>query len=114
LDRYFAAGEELQCRRVGGYRRARMRSPRRSPTGEIERRRAVFGDSEWATEMCADWHTLRWFFEREIRRHHEKRRLGHHGALPGDIVETRGLGRKADRHFYLRRLGRGARAVQTP
>jgi hypothetical protein len=63
--------------------------------------------SEWASESCADFHVFRWGFEKELRQHSTRRRIGHHGALPGQTIYI-GTGPdeialKMDRNFYLRR-----------
>lgn len=77
---------------------------------DFERRDHVLGDSEWASESCADYYAYRWGFGRQVRKTNQTRDLGHHGGLPGDIIEIGnpldGTFRryKVTRHFYYRLL----------
>jgi hypothetical protein len=73
---------------------------------EVASRQRVRRDSEWASEMSADYYAFKWGFEKQIRARSPSRRVGHHGGLPGDILR---LGAppdehyvKVDRHFYVR------------
>jgi hypothetical protein len=58
--------------------------------------------AEWARESCADRLAFRWGFEREIRADAPTRALGHHGALPGQVVWVRDKAFRLDRHFIIR------------
>lgn len=75
---------------------------------EFEKRDGV--DSEWASEMCADWHAFRWGFEKQIRAHAPRRSIAHHAALPGEVISMDGpegsQSWKVDRCFYLRPISR--------
>jgi len=53
---------------------------------DLNTRFEEIGNSEWASEGCADYYAYRWGFGREIRRHSPERDFGHHGGLPGEII----------------------------
>lgn len=73
--------------------------------GDIEAREVAFGDAEWATEACADMYAFRWGFEEDIRAAPAFRDVGHHGALPGEVVQwDGGPAYRVDRYFFPRRL----------
>jgi len=40
-------------------------------------------DSEWASEMCADYYAYKWGFGRNIARFRPNRVASHHGPMPG-------------------------------
>jgi len=71
--------------------------------GEFEKREGRGGDSEWASELCADRHAFRWGFERETRANARHRSFAHHAVLPGEMIWLKGVAFTVDRHFYLRR-----------
>ena len=75
---------------------------------EFEKRDGV--SSEWASELCADFHAFRWGFEKQIRAHAHQRSVAHHCVLPGEVISMESsLGSqswKVDRNFYLRPLRR--------
>jgi len=73
---------------------------------------ALGGDSEWASESCADYYAYRWGFGRQVRRCQRTRRVGHHGGLPGDVIQIAGptgksLKYRVTRNFYYRRVEPG-------
>lgn len=78
--------------------------------GDFEKRdNALGGDAQWASESCADYYAYRWGFGRQVRRSQQTRRLGHHGGLPGQVIEIGGpngttLRYRVTRHFYYRRV----------
>jgi len=91
---------------------------------DVERREALLGDAEWATEMSADMYAFRWGFEQEIPAAQPFRDVGHHGALPGDVISWEGgPSYRIDRYFIprllahkdsRRRRGLAQRGTRTP
>lgn len=82
---------------------------------DFGKRDSCYTDSEWASEMSADFYAFKWGFEKELRKHNQERRLGHHGGLPGEIIAIDAIPEmdmpeqrlKVDRNFYLRRVRPG-------
>lgn len=58
---------------------------------------------EWTSELCADRYAFRWGFEKEIRKQAVSRDVGHHAALPGQILWLSSTAFEVDRHFKFKR-----------
>ncbi len=66
-----------------------------------QRRRNLF-NSEWISEMCADYYAYKWGFGRQIERGRKTRDFRHHGPGPGDVV----AGYRVTKNFFLRVLSK--------
>jgi hypothetical protein len=77
-------------------------------------KREALTDSEWASDACADYYAYRWGFARQIRKHQRTRDKGHHGGLPGDVIEidcslpTGTMRYRVTRRFYYRLITDGS------
>jgi hypothetical protein len=54
---------------------------------DIWRRNCSF-NSEWASELAADWYAYRWGFGREIAASRKGRHFAHHCVGPGQTIEV--------------------------
>ncbi|MCC7542328.1 MAG: hypothetical protein IT379_39285 [Deltaproteobacteria bacterium] len=70
--------------------------------------------SEWASELCADYHAFRWGFEKEIRAHAPFRSLAHHACLPGETISEAGREWRVDRWFHFRPVAGRREALPAP
>ncbi len=71
------------------------------------RLKTITKNSEWAEEMSADYYALTWGYRKEIELSRKGRDFGHHGPLPGTIVD----GYLVTKNMFFRKLN-GRRADQ--
>jgi hypothetical protein len=64
--------------------------------------------------MSADMYAFRWGLEDDVRAAQRFRDVGHHGALPGDVIcWDGGPSYRVDRYFFPRRLARKGPSTPT-
>ena len=80
---------------------------------EFERLRAVNGDAEWTSEMCANRYVFRWGFKEELRAQAPNLDVRHEAVLPGEMIWVHGEAYGVDWRFRLRRCPAADRPEQS-